>query len=72
MFTSATIHINRDYYPGTRFVLKAPASSDSARYIRSATLNGAQLRRASLSHATITAGGVLSLVMDSVPSTWGD
>jgi predicted alpha-1,2-mannosidase len=56
---------------GRSFTIEARGTSESAKYVRSATLNGKPLQRAFLRHAEILAGGTLSLVMGTAPSDWG-
>jgi len=58
--------------PGGRsFTIEAPATSDVNRYVTGATLNGAPLQRAWLTHAEVARGGVLRLDMAAAPSGWG-
>jgi predicted alpha-1,2-mannosidase len=71
VFPRAAIELDQRYYPGARFVVAAENTSGASKHVRSATLNGAALETPHLAHAAITAGGTLSLVMDSVPSSWG-
>lgn len=47
------------------------AGDATARYVRSAELNGKPLDRAWFRHAEIAGGGTLTLHMSSVPSAWG-
>jgi predicted alpha-1,2-mannosidase len=56
---------------GRKFVIEAPGTSASNRYVQSAELNGEKLDRAWLTHAEIAAGGKLVLVMGAKPSEWG-
>jgi predicted alpha-1,2-mannosidase len=71
VFASTTLHLDRSYHPGAAFVIQAENSSAVDLYIRAATLNGRSLDTPHLAHAAVTAGGVLALTMDSLPSGWG-
>ena len=52
--------------PGGRtFTIKANGLSDSARYIKSARLNGKPLEGTSFTHRQLEAGGVLELEMSA-------
>jgi predicted alpha-1,2-mannosidase len=63
LFTRLTLH----HPGGSSFVIEAHNNSDSAMYIRSATLNGKRLRVAQIDHATLTKRGRLVLEMSSRP-----
>ncbi|MBK7976818.1 MAG: GH92 family glycosyl hydrolase [Deltaproteobacteria bacterium] len=52
------------------FVIEAPGASPASPYVQRATLNGAALERAWLTHDELAAGGTLVLEMGSTPSTW--
>jgi predicted alpha-1,2-mannosidase len=56
---------------GRKFVIEAPGTSASNRYVQSAELNGKKLDRAWLTHAEIAGGGKLVLVMGARVSDWG-
>ena len=56
---------------GKVFVIKAPATSETNKYIVAATLNGRPFNRAWLRHEEIITGGVLELSMASTPNDWG-
>jgi predicted alpha-1,2-mannosidase len=56
---------------GRKFVVEAPGTSETNRYVQSAQLNGKKLDRAWLTHAEIAGGGKLVLVMGGKPSEWG-
>lgn len=56
---------------GRSFVMEAAGTDDKRRYVQSARLNGAPLRRAWLWHDELAAGGRLELVMGPEPSSWG-
>ncbi len=68
LFKKATINLEN----GKRFVIKADKPSAKNCYIQSATLNGADYRKAYITHADIMNGGELSFVMGSEPNQeWG-
>jgi predicted alpha-1,2-mannosidase len=64
-------HVSVDVGSGRAFVIDAPESSASNRYIQSAELNGKPLIRAWLTHAEVATGGYLVLNMGATPSKWG-
>jgi predicted alpha-1,2-mannosidase len=53
------------------FVIEAPDTSETNRYVQNATLDGAPLQRAWLMHSEVARGGRLVLQMGPQPSTWG-
>jgi predicted alpha-1,2-mannosidase len=55
---------------GKRFRILAPGTSDRARYVCRATLNGQPLDRAWLRHSELAAGGELRLEMGETPGDW--
>ena len=57
---------------GKTFIIEAPETSETNKYVQSARLNGQPLRRAWLLHAEIARGGRLELQMGAKPSTWGN
>ena len=67
VFTRATI----DLGGGRAFNVEAPGASPENVYVQSATLDGAPLERAWLTHAEIARGGRLILSMGREPSRWG-
>ena len=56
--------------PGRSFIIDAPATSPTAKYVVGATLNGRQLNRAWLHHAELVKGGTLHLDMAETPAHW--
>lgn len=66
LFTRADLKV-----AGGTFTILANGSTDSHRYVQSATLNGVPLLGPWLRHQDIVGGGTLSLVMGPTPSTWG-
>ncbi|WP_298285722.1 GH92 family glycosyl hydrolase [uncultured Lutibacter sp.] len=68
MFKSSTIKISET----TSFTIKANNASDENIYIQSATLNGEEFNKTSISHKQILQGGVLEFIMGSTPNKkWG-
>ncbi len=63
--------VSIDLGGGRKFVVEAPGTSATNRYVQSAELNGKRLDRAWLTHAEIAAGGKLVLVMGPRASEWG-
>lgn len=68
LFEETTIHL-----AGSKsFIVRAKGNSPANRYIQSATLDGKAFTKNWLSHATITAGGVLEFEMGPLPNkNWG-
>jgi len=63
--------IEIDLENGKKFTIEAEGAGDGARYIQSASLNGAPLDRPWLSHEEITKGGKLVLIMGrKANKTW--
>ncbi|SFE97348.1 alpha-1,2-mannosidase, putative [Chitinophaga sp. CF118] len=57
---------------GKVFTIDAPGSSDSKKYIQSATLNGKPLNKPWFTHQVVLEGSVLKLVMGEAPNKqWG-
>ena len=72
LFDEATIRLDRHYYEGRSFTVKAHHNSAQNIYVQSAKLDGKPLKRAWLRHAEVVAGGTLELVMGPEPNeSWG-
>jgi predicted alpha-1,2-mannosidase len=72
LFDKVTIRLDRRWYKGSSFTVKARNNSSANLYVQSATLNGKPLNRAWLRHAEVAAGGTLELVMGPKPNeAWG-
>jgi predicted alpha-1,2-mannosidase len=72
LFDRITIRLDKKYAQGGTFTITAKNNSPENIYIQSATLNGRPLDRCWLTHAEITAGGSLELVMGLQPNKgWG-
>jgi predicted alpha-1,2-mannosidase len=61
IFDQVTIHLNRDYYSGRQFVIRAHYNGLRNFYIQKRTFNGVSLKKNSMRHLEITGGGVLTL-----------
>ena len=67
LFPEATIHL-----PGGKtFTVVAKGNSRTAKYIKSAKLNGKALRTPFFTHEQLAAGGTLELEMSESPTKWG-
>jgi predicted alpha-1,2-mannosidase len=72
LVTKATIHLDSRYHKGRAFTLVAQNNLPKNVYIQSATLNGRPLSRSWFTHAELSAGGQLVLVMGPRPNpAWG-
>ncbi len=68
LFEKSVIKLNNT----NTFTIVAEDTSDENRYIQSATLNGKDFNRTSITHKELLEGGTLHLVMGSQPNTtWG-
>lgn len=65
-FTRATLHL-----AGGDLVIDAPATSEKAIYVDAATLGGAPLTAAKLTHAQLAGGALLRFDMSDAPGPWG-
>ena len=68
LFDQITIHLSDTHHSGESFVVEAQDNSAQNVFIRGATLGGASLSEAKLSHTAITNGGVLRLQMADAPN----
>jgi predicted alpha-1,2-mannosidase len=67
VFASASIHV-----PGGVFTIRAPGASAIGKYVQSARLDGASLRRTWFTHASLAPGGSLTLTMGPFANvSWG-
>ena len=72
VFDEVTIQLDRKYYKGEKFVIKAYNNSAQNCYIQSAKLNNQTLNNFWFSHDTFTKGGTLELWMGDKPNKqWG-
>ena len=68
LFDEITIHLSDTHHAGESFVVEAQGNSAQNVFISGATLGGASLSEAKLSHTAITNGGVLRLQMADAPN----
>jgi predicted alpha-1,2-mannosidase len=68
LFSKATIHLPKEWYPGKTFTVTARNQAIDHCYIRSASLNGKPLSRAWITHDEIVQGGTLEFEMGSSPN----
>jgi putative alpha-1,2-mannosidase len=72
IFDKITIHLNRDYFPGEKFVIETIDNSEENLYIQSATLDGQKLDKCWFYHEELVDGGKLILNMGDKPNkSWG-
>ncbi|MFJ4923297.1 GH92 family glycosyl hydrolase [Streptomyces sp. NPDC088725] len=71
VFERVDLTLDRRYYPHGGFTVTAPGTSDSARYIRSARVDGAPHAATYLTTEEIRSGRQLSLSVGTEPSDWG-
>jgi predicted alpha-1,2-mannosidase len=68
VFEEINIQLDPDFYTGKRFSIKALNNSPENVYIQQATLNGAPLDRAWITHDELAKGGQLEFVMGPAPN----
>ncbi|MDF7797950.1 GH92 family glycosyl hydrolase [Pontiellaceae bacterium B1224] len=68
IFDRIEISLDRRYYPGATFIIKALNNSPENVYIQSIKLNGNPLKRTYLRHSEIVQGGELELTMSPQPN----
>ena len=73
LFEEVVIHLNRAYYAGDTFTLRAYGNADgSACYVQKAALNGEPLDRCFIPLSAVQQGGTLELWMGKEPNRqWG-
>ncbi|WP_329042349.1 GH92 family glycosyl hydrolase [Streptomyces sp. NBC_00178] len=71
VFERVDLTLDRRYYPEGRLTVKAPGTSDSARYIRSARTDGAAYGKTYLTTEDIRGTRELSFEVGTAPSDWG-
>ena len=67
LFDKVTISLDRNYYPGDKFVIRARNNSDSSIYLGGITLDGKSLDSVQLPWSSIVSGGELVLDMQELP-----
>lgn len=72
LFDEVTIHLNNDYYPGDKFVIKTTNNTHENIYIQGAELNNDTLDNCWFFHEDFVKGGVLELRLGELPNKeWG-
>uniref|UniRef100_A0AAU2UY03 GH92 family glycosyl hydrolase n=1 Tax=Streptomyces sp. NBC_00003 TaxID=2903608 RepID=A0AAU2UY03_9ACTN len=71
VFDRVDLSLDRRYYPRGGFTVTAPGTSDAARYIQGARLDGRVQARTYLTGADLRAGRSLAFTVGSAPSAWG-
>jgi predicted alpha-1,2-mannosidase len=72
VFTKITISLDQKYYKGKTFVIEAPQTSNTNRYIQAAQLDGKPLTKPWFYHSDLVDGGKLVLQMGPKPNqNWG-
>lgn len=72
IFDKITIHLDKNYYSGDKFVIETKNNSGDNYYIQSALLNGEQLNSCRFKFKNIVNGGKLVLEMGPEPNKeWG-
>ncbi|MBN1107126.1 MAG: GH92 family glycosyl hydrolase [Bacteroidales bacterium] len=72
IFDKVTISLDKEFYNGKKFTIRAENLSDENIYIQSATLNGKSFSKTELTHEEIVNGGELVFIMGSTPNKdWG-
>jgi predicted alpha-1,2-mannosidase len=64
IFNRIEILLDEKYYRGKKFIISAPANSQTDIYIQSMSLNGKALDRYWISHEEIVEGGTLEMIME--------
>lgn len=68
LFDKVTIHLNKDYYPGEKFVIETKKHSADDCYLQSITLNGKSQDSIQIPFEEIVKGGRLTLQVDQNPN----
>ena len=72
LFEKIIIHLDKSYYPGEEFIIRARHVSPGNRYIQSARLNGKPLNKPWIYHEDLVKGGTLDIEMGPEPDRkWG-
>jgi putative alpha-1,2-mannosidase len=72
IFDKVTIRLDKSYYSGKKFVIRAKNLSAGNIYIQSATFNGKPWNKSEIRHDEITGGGELVYEMGPEPNkNWG-
>ena len=68
LFDKVTIKLNKDYYPGDKFVIEATGNSKKNVYVKEFSLDGKKLSTPEVKFSDVVRGGKLSVTMSDVPS----
>jgi putative alpha-1,2-mannosidase len=68
LFDKVVINLDKEYYSGKTFTIKANNNSKSNIYIQKASFNGKPFNSLKISHADLIKGGVLELEMGPDPN----
>lgn len=68
LFDKVTVRLNRDYYPGGKFVIEARKSAADDCYLQSVSLNGQSRESVALPFEDVVKGGKLTLELGSRPN----
>ncbi|MCH6163084.1 GH92 family glycosyl hydrolase [Streptomyces marispadix] len=71
VFDRVDLDLDRRYYPGGRFTVRAPGTSETNRYIQSARTDGRPLEKTYLTTDALRNIRDLSFRVGSSPSSWG-
>ncbi|HWG01916.1 MAG TPA: GH92 family glycosyl hydrolase, partial [Trebonia sp.] len=69
-FDQAVVTLQRPWYRAKHLVIDAPGASGGEHYVQSATINGAPLDAAWVSHRQISAGARLDFRLGAAPGSW--
>jgi predicted alpha-1,2-mannosidase len=67
VFDKITIHLDTDFYKGSKFVIQLKNNTQKNRYIQSVALNGLPYNKQFIDHKDIVNGGLLEFVMGAKP-----
>jgi predicted alpha-1,2-mannosidase len=72
IFDEITIHLDQNYYPGKKLIIRTENNSANNKFIQSAKLNGTDLNKSWFYHKDIINGALLSFKMGDKPNKlWG-
>jgi predicted alpha-1,2-mannosidase len=72
IFDEITIHLDQNYYPGKKVIIRTENNSATNKFIQSAKLNGTALNKSWFYHKDIINGALISFKMGDKPNKlWG-